>query len=129
MSDSFSFILHPSSLILHPMPYVILLSREDCTPPRRLVEALRGAGVAFEPVASRVEALMREAERVRSERGGAQPDAVLFDVPAGAELTEIHTWASCCAAAWPSVPLAACRHESSGTVGRVAQRFDDSALK
>jgi hypothetical protein len=50
------------------MPYVILLSGEDCTPARGLVEALRGAGVQFESVASSAEALAAEAVRVREER-------------------------------------------------------------
>src|ERR1700754_1653085 len=100
--------LHPSSFILQSMPYVILLSGEDCNASRGLVDALRGAGVQFEPVAAGAEALAGEAERVREERG-AQPDAVLFDVPAGAELAGLHAWASCASAAWPGVPLVACR--------------------
>ena len=47
------------------MPYVILLSGEDCNASRGLVDALRGAGVQFEPVAAGAEALAGEAERVR----------------------------------------------------------------
>src|ERR687890_2155200 len=84
--------LHPSSLRLHPftMPYVILLSGEDCTAPR---------------------------------------DAVLFDVPAGAELAELHAWSSCASAALPGVPLVACRPAKSAGVGRHAQVFDESTLK
>jgi diguanylate cyclase (GGDEF)-like protein len=66
---------------------------------------------------------------VREERGGAPPDAVLFDVPAGSELSELHAWASCAAAAWPAAPLVACRRKASGTAGRVARAFDESALK
>ncbi|HVF45750.1 MAG TPA: GGDEF domain-containing protein [Pyrinomonadaceae bacterium] len=110
------------------MPYVILLSGEDCTAPRGLIEALRGAGVQFEPVASSAEAVAREAERVRDERG-AQPDAVLFDVPAGVELAELHAWASSASAAWPGVPLVACRPAKSAGVGRHSQVFDESTLK
>src|SRR4051812_25219977 len=96
------------------MPYVILLSGEDCTPARGLVEALRGAGVQFESVSSRAEALADEAARVREERG-AGPEAVLFDVLAGSELAELHAWASCASAVWPGVPLVACRPATSGT--------------
>src|SRR3954468_534 len=103
MPDSIHFIPHPSSFILRFMPYVILLSGEDCTPSRGLVEALRGAGVQFEPVATSAEALAREAGRVREERGDL-PDAVLFDVPAGSELTGLHAWAACASSAWPGVP-------------------------
>jgi diguanylate cyclase (GGDEF)-like protein len=110
------------------MSYVILLSGEDCTPARGLVEALRGAGVSFESVASSAEAVAQEAERVREERG-AGPEAVLFDVPAGSELTELHAWASCASDAWPGVPLVACRRESSNAGARGAQRFDESTLK
>src|SRR5215207_902870 len=110
------------------MPYVILLSGEECTAPRGLVEALRGAGVQYEPVVSSVEALARESVRVREERG-TPPDAVLFDVPAGAELSELHAWASCASAAWPGVPLVACRPAKSGAGARAAQFFDESTLK
>src|SRR4051794_21796770 len=110
------------------MPYVILLSGEDCTPARGLVEALRGAGVSFESVASRAETLAPEAERVREERG-AGPEAVLFDVPAGSELAELHVWVSCASDSWPGVPLVACRREPSNAGARGALRFDESALK
>jgi diguanylate cyclase (GGDEF)-like protein len=112
------------------MPYVILLSGEDCIPARGLVEALRGAGVQFESVASSAEALACEAARVREERE-AEPEAVLFDVPAASELSELHAWASCAAAAWPGVPLVACRQATSmaGARPRIAQSFDESALK
>ena len=108
------------------MPYVILLSGEDCTPARGLVEALRGAGVRFESVSSRADALADEAARVRDERG-AGPEAVLFDVLAGSELAELHAWASCASAAWPGVPLVACRPATTGT--RASLYFDEATLK
>jgi diguanylate cyclase (GGDEF)-like protein len=110
------------------MPYVILLSGEDCTPARGLVEALRAARVQFEAVAAPHDALASEAERVGDERG-AGPEAVLFDVPQGSELAGLRAWASHAAEVWPGVPLVACRRESSAHGARSARRFDDAALK
>jgi diguanylate cyclase (GGDEF)-like protein len=110
------------------MKHAILLS-EDGMPAGKLVEALRAAGVVAVPVASPNGSHEVEAARVRSELE-AEPLAVLFDVAAETDLAITHAKILRAAAAWPGVPLVACRHNAEAGNGRHgAQRLDDATLK
>ncbi|MBC7929020.1 MAG: hypothetical protein H7Z38_00450, partial [Rubrivivax sp.] len=110
------------------MKHAILLS-EDGVPAGKLIEALRAAGVLAVPVASSNGSHDEEAARVRSELE-VEPLAVLFDVVAETDLAETHAKVLRAAAAWPGVPMVACRHNAEAADGRHgAQRLDEATLK
>jgi diguanylate cyclase (GGDEF)-like protein len=58
-----------------------------------------------------------------------EPLAVLFDLAAEVELTELHAAMGRAALSWPGVPLVACRREEPGTARGGAARFDDAVLR
>lgn len=110
------------------MKHAILLS-EGGVSAGKLVEALRAAGVIAVPVASPNSSHEQDAERVRSE-WESEPLAVLFDVIAETDMAETHAKVLRVAAAWPGVPLVACRHNAEVDNGRHgAQRLDEATLK
>jgi diguanylate cyclase (GGDEF)-like protein len=110
------------------MKHAILLS-EDGVPAGKLVETLRAAGVIAVPVVSLNGSHEEEAARVRSE-WESEPLAVLFGVAAETDLAETHAKVLRAAAAWPGVPLVACRHNAEAGNGRHgAQGLDEAMLK
>jgi diguanylate cyclase (GGDEF)-like protein len=111
------------------MRYVILLGGAERTQGRGLVSALREASVyaATVTVEDDADSHEREAARVRAELE-AEPLAVLFDLDASAELADLHARTARAAAAWPGVPLVACRRETDEHGRRPVQRLDEATL-
>ncbi|MFL6255001.1 MAG: diguanylate cyclase [Pyrinomonadaceae bacterium] len=110
------------------MRYVILLSGVDTDPARALFEALRHAGVCVVVVAPGGASQEEEAERARA-GWGEEPLAVLFDLAAGAALSDLHECAGRASKVWPGVPLVGCRREPQGGAGRGPGALNEATLK
>ncbi len=105
------------------MRHVILLGGDEAAA-RGVTEALRAAGVG----ASRPSA--RAQESAAGATGQETPPlAVLFDVPAGSDLTGLQAQVAWAATVWPCVPLVACQRDAAQGGPHAPRRFDDSTLK
>lgn len=114
--------------------HVVLLAEAFEAPAQALLEALSDAKVE-----ARIEVL-REAEvaaalalgRERdyaSKAEGPSPLAILYEVDAGADMLDVYAAVEYAAAAWPNVPLLACRRHSNPHSRHNILTPDGSVLK
>src|SRR5947209_14589028 len=114
--------------------HVVLLADAHEAPAAALIEALRGAKVE-----ARIEVL-REAEvaaalalgrerEAAPEPTGPSPLAILYEMDAAADMLDVYAAVEYAAAAWPTVPLIACRRHSNPHVRHNILTPDGSALR
>jgi diguanylate cyclase (GGDEF)-like protein len=113
--------------------HVILLTDAHEAPAYELIEALRLAGVKtlIEGLGdAEVDASMSwRGPKVRAEQIEEAPIAVLYEVPPGADMVELHGAIEHATVRWPGSPLIACRRQLSGFHGVSLRRIDGATLK
>src|SRR2546423_9422984 len=114
--------------------HVVLLAEAHEAPASALLEALRDAKVEArievlrEAEVAAALALGRERESL-PEAVGPNPLAVLYEIDAAADMLDVYAAVEYAAAAWPSVPIVACRRHSTPHARHNILTPDGSALK